>query len=665
MTEHVPVSNAPPLQVSADQRSQLLVDAIRDYAIYLLDANGYVSSWNPGAERFKGYTADEIIGQHFSRFYTEEDRASGLPARALRVAAETGGFEAEGWRVRKDGSRFWCSVVIDPVRTPDGTLIGYAKVTRDISDKKEARDALYASEQRFRLLVQGVRDYAIYMLDTDGNISNWNAGAQAIKGYSADEVIGRHFSMFYTDEDRERGEPWRALETARIEGKYQHEGWRVRKGGQRFWAMVVIDPIHDENGNFIGYAKITRDVTERREAQLELDRSRDALAQAQKMEAIGRLTGGVAHDFNNLLTVIRSSAELLRRGLPPEKRERFLGAIIDTATRAGQLTRQLLAFARKQPLRPEAFDVAERLRGMEHLIHTSVGAPIRVELDLPEDLDHIRADPNQFETAVLNMVINARDAMPRGGVLRIAASNTSRLPPVRNHAGARGAFVAVSITDNGSGIPPDSLARIFEPFFTTKAINQGTGLGLSQAYGFAKQSGGEIDVKTELGKGTTFTLYFPRSEPAVLENASVSDNDGEPPLVARRILLVEDNEAVGNFAAQVLTELGVDVTWVTDGRRALDTLTAQEGAFDLVFSDVVMPGISGIELGTVIRQRWPGLRVVLTSGYSHVLAEQGVQDFELLEKPYSTSALLAVLQGKSAAQVQASAAVVGAAPSAP
>ncbi|OZI37014.1 hypothetical protein CAL29_00810 [Bordetella genomosp. 10] len=661
MTSTVPATHASVLQIGDDRRTALLVAAIRDYAIYLLDAEGYVSSWNPGAERFKGYTAEEIIGQHFSRFYTEEDRASGVPAQALRTAAEHGSFEAEGWRVRKDGSRFWCSVVIDPVRAPDGGIIGYAKVTRDISDKKVVRDALYASEQRFRLLVQGVRDYAIYMLDRDGCISNWNTGAQAIKGYAEEEVIGRHFSMFYTEEDRERGDPWQALETARTQGRYQHEGWRVRKDGRRFWAMVVIDRIHDENGEFLGYAKITRDVTERREAQLELDRSRDALSQAQKMEAIGRLTGGVAHDFNNLLTVIRSSAELLRRpDLAPEKRDRFLAAIVDTATRASELTRQLLAFARKQPLRPETFDVASRLLGMEHLILTSVGSPVRVEFDLPEGLDRIRADPSQFETAVLNMVINARDAMPRGGMLRIAARNTDELPAVRNHAGARGAFVAVSVSDTGSGIPPELLSRIFEPFFTTKTVNRGTGLGLSQAYGFAKQSGGELAVQTELGVGTTFTLYFPRSESgsgSFLPLAPANVEASEPPLVARKVLLVEDNEAVGGFASSLFAELGVEVIWVTDGRSALDMLARRDGAFDLVFSDVVMPGMSGLELGAAIRQRWPALRVVLTSGYSHVLAEEGVHDFELLEKPYSTSALLTVLQGQPVAANQAGAAV--------
>ncbi|MFC4277310.1 hybrid sensor histidine kinase/response regulator [Achromobacter aloeverae] len=661
MTSNVPATATPPAQIGDDRRISLLVDAIRDYAIYMLDANGYVSSWNPGAQRFKGYTASEIIGQHFSRFYTEEDRANGVPAKALRTAAENGSFEAEGWRVRKDGSRFWCSVVIDPVRGPDGAIIGYAKVTRDISDKKAARDALYASEQRFRLLVQGVRDYAIYMLDPDGYITNWNSGAQAIKGYTEEEVIGRHFSMFYTEEDRARGEPSEALEAARTQGKYQHEGWRVRKDGHRFWATVAIHPIRDENGSFLGYAKITRDVTEQREVQRALERSREALNQAQKMEAIGRLTGGVAHDFNNLLTVIRSSAELLRRpDLAPEKRDRFLAAIVDTATRAAELTRQLLAFARKQPLRPETFDVAERLRGMEHIILTSVGSPVRVEFELPEGLDPVHADPSQFETAVLNLVINARDAMPRGGLLRIAARNTDRLPAVRNHAGAQGAFVAVSVTDTGSGIAPEVLSRIFEPFFTTKTVNRGTGLGLSQAYGFAKQSGGELAVQTEVGVGTTFTLYFPRAQGTTPLGISTRAHTAEPPLVAHKVLLVEDNEAVGSFASNLLAELGVEVTWATDGQDALRTLAQRDGAFDLVFSDVVMPGMNGLELGAIIRQRWPTLRVVLTSGYSHVLAEEGVHDFELLEKPYSASALLAMLQGLPVAANQAKASDTGA-----
>ncbi|OZI25888.1 hypothetical protein CAL26_00535 [Bordetella genomosp. 9] len=638
-------SSSPLQSLSVERRIELMLRAIRDYAIYLLDKDGYIVNWNTGAERFKGYTADEIIGQHFSRFYTEEDRRDGLPQRALRIAAESGVYESEGWRVRKDGTRFWTSIVIDPVYDDNGELVGYAKVTRDISDKKRAQEALFAAEQRFRLLVQGVRDYAIFMLDEEGRVTNWNTGAQAIKGYTAHEIIGQHFSRFYTPEDRERGEPQRAIATALRDGRFLGEGWRMRKDGTRFWASVVLDPIRDENGTFIGFAKITRDVTERREAQLALDRSRDALNQAQKMEAIGRITGGVAHDFNNLLTIIRSSAELLRRpSLPEERRLRYINAIADTANKAAQLTRQLLAFARKQPLMPEVFQVPDRLRGMEHMIHTSIGAPVKLQMDLPADIRPIEADPNQFETAILNMVINARDAMPRGGRLTITARQVDHIPPVRSHAGASGDFVAVSVADSGTGIEPATLQRIFEPFFTTKAVNKGTGLGLSQAYGFAKQSGGEIAVETRMGVGTTFTLYLPcaKAGAAPEENVDkpVALEADETPM---SVLLVEDNETVGRFALGLLHELGLKAHWATDAQSALTLLSARNGRFDLLFSDVVMPGMSGIELAAAVRRRWPELRVVLTSGYSHVLAEQGSHDFEFLAKPYSAESLVKVL----------------------
>ena len=626
-----------------DRRFELLVDAVTDYAIYLLDADGYVASWNRGAQRFKGYSADEIIGKHFSVFYTEEDRADGLPARALRTAAEEGKFEQEGWRVRKDGTRFWTSVVIDPVRDQNGTLIGYAKITRDITDKLEAAHALRASEQRFRMLVQGVRDYAIYMLDPEGNITNWNAGAALIKGYSADEVVGTHFSRFYTEEDRASGEPARALATALARGKYESASWRVRQDGTRCRAGVLIDPIRDEEGKLLGFAKITRDLTERWKAQQEVQATREALAQAQKMEAVGRLTGGVAHDFNNLLTVIRASADLLGRAdLPEEKRQRYIQAIADTAERAALLTGQLLAFSRRQPLKPERFDVAARVAGMEQILQATLGSPVRLCYAIEPDVGAIEADPNQFETAILNMAINARDAMPMGGSLRIGAKLADTVPAVRHHAAVHGSFVAVSVEDSGTGIDAETLQRIFEPFFTTKEVNKGTGLGLSQVYGFAKQSGGEITVESRIGEGTTFTLYLPRAGVDTVQ-APAAAAAAMGASARQRVLLVEDNEAVGSFSQSLLAELGQDVTWVSGADEALRAIAERNGAFDLVFSDVVMPGMNGVELAQTVRRRWPNLTVVLTSGYSHVLAEEGSHGFELLQKPYSVQALLGVL----------------------
>jgi PAS domain S-box-containing protein len=499
------------------------------------------------------------------------------------------------------------------------------------------------SEFRLQLLLQSIKDYAIYMLDAHGRVSSWNTGAERFKGYTADEIIGQHFSRFYTPEDRASGLPAHALQTALDQGKFEAEGWRVRKDGSRFWTSVVIDPVYDEDGRHVGFAKITRDITERRQAQEEIDRTRHALSQAQKMEAIGRLTGGVAHDFNNLLTVIRSSADLLQRpGLSEERRAHYVQAIADTADRAARITGQLLAFARRQPLRPERFAVAERIRGMEQILRTTVGATVTLEIQVPDGVGSVEADPSQFETAVLNLVINARDAMPDGGLIRISAARADSIPPARGHAAADGAFVVVRVEDTGSGITPETLERIFEPFFTTKPVNKGTGLGLSQVYGFAKQSGGEIGVTSKVGEGSAFCLFLPEAPETTATDAGASQGSVAP-VPARHVLLVEDNETVGEFASTLLGELGQTVTWAKSAAEALRLLEAGHSHFDLVFSDVVMPGMDGVALGQQIRQRWPDLRVVLTSGYSHVLAEEGHYGFTVLQKPYSVDGLLRML----------------------
>jgi len=500
-------------------------------------------------------------------------------------------------------------------------------------------------DRRLELLLDAVKDYAIYLLDIEGHVASWNTGAQRFKGYTADEIIGAHFSRFYTPEDRARGLPAEALRIAAEQGKFESEGWRIRKDGTCFWTSVVIDPVIDADGHLIGYAKITRDLTERRLAQQEIDRAREALAQAQKMEAIGRLTGGVAHDFNNLLTVIRSSADLLRRpDLSEERRQKYLDAIATTADRAAHLTAQLLAFARRQPLQPEVFDVEARLKGMKQIATMTVGAAILLGFADSDDAGLVEADPNQFETALLNLVINARDAMPGGGALRVSARAVNGVPAVRNHAAAEGAFVAIAVEDSGTGIDPMLIERIFEPFFTTKGPSKGTGLGLSQVYGFAKQSGGEVSVESEVGRGTTFTLYLPRAQ-GDRRIASAAVAVDRPALQVRRVLLVEDNETVGQFALSLLEDLGQVATWATHADAALQILEARRGDFDMVFSDVVMSGMNGIDLGHEVRRRWPDLPIVLTSGYSHVLAEEGNHGFTFLKKPYTVDALLGALLG--------------------
>jgi PAS domain S-box-containing protein len=612
----------------SEQRFQLLVNAVTDYALYMLDRQGNIATWNPGARRFKGYEEPEIIGRHFSCFYTDEDREAGIPAYALRTAAEKGKFEAEGWRVRKDGTRFWAHVVIDPVRDASGDLVGFAKITRDISEKKEAERELYASEQRFRLLVQGVRDYAIYMLDADGTITNWNAGASAIKGYSAEEIVGQHFSRFYTPEDQANGEPARALATAMNEGKYEKEAWRVKKDGTRFWASVVIDPIRDDTGEFIGFAKITRDMTEHRLAQIELEEARAALFQSQKLQALGELTGGIAHDFNNLMTVIRGSADLLRRGhLSDEKQARYLQAIVDTADRAATLTSHLLAFSRRQALKPQVVDVNVRLDAIGEVLSRTLGSKIEVKLDLAPDLWRAEIDPAELETALLNAAFNARDAMEDGGRLTITTANRTA---------GDGEFVCIALSDTGEGMDPAVIERAFEPFFTTKPVGKGTGLGLSQIHGFAAQSGGRAEIESHPGTGTTLRILLPRTTKELAATVPT-----EVPAATRpglKVLLVEDNHHVLAFAEQLLEDLQYEVIAADSAERALELI--EEGAqIDLLLADVVMPGLSGVELARIMRERRPELPVVLATGYSDEILSGAGSAYEVLRKPYDPQTL--------------------------
>jgi PAS domain S-box-containing protein len=613
----------------AEQRFQLLVNAVTDYAIYMIEPSGHIATWNAGARRFKGYEPHEIIGRHFSTFFTDEDKATDLPGRILRTAAEQGRFESEGWRVRKDGTRFWAQVVVDPIRAEDGTLLGYAKITRDITERREAQRALRESEQRFRMLVQGVRDYAIYMLNPDGTISNWNAGAEAIKGYRAEEIVGQHFSRFYTDEDRARGEPKRALETALREGKYEKEAWRVRKDGTHFWASVLIDPIFDDRGALTGYAKITRDITDKKRAAEELEEARTALFQSQKLQALGELTGGIAHDFNNLITVVRGSAEMLKRAdLSDEKRDRYLNAIIETAERATSLTSHLLAFGRRQALKPEVIDLNVRLDALADVFGRMLGSRIELLLDLSPELWRIEVDPAQLESALLNAAINARDAMPEGGRLTLSTRNVEP-------AGE----ICIGIADTGEGMPPEVLSRAFEPFFTTKSVGKGTGLGLSQIHGFAAQTGGHAEIESRKGEGTVVRLFLPRSGKAL---APPAESRKEAAGVAgKTILLVEDNDLVRAFAEGVLTDIGYGVTSVASADEALAQLGQADavGGIDLLLSDIVMPGMTGIELAREVHASHPDLPVLLATGYSDDLLKGAAAEFEVISKPYGPGVL--------------------------
>ena len=490
----------------SERRFRLLVEGVVDYAIYMLDPDGIVSNWNAGARRIKGYEAADVIGRHFEMFYLPEDRAAGRPAHSLQTAREHGRFEAEGWRLRKDGTKFLASVVIDAIYEA-GELIGFAKITRDITERANALAALNASENQFRLLVSSVTDYALFMLDPNGIVTNWNIGAERIKGYLPQEIVGQHFSRFYSDADQAAGRPARALRLAREHGRYEEEGWRVRKDGTFFWASVVIDPIRDDYGQILGFAKITRDISERREAQQNLEKIQRQLAESQKLDALGQLTGGVAHDFNNLLMIITGNIHTLKRLAGDDaKGLRAVQAIEKASEHGASLTRQLLTFARRQSVSPQTVDLSERLHSLREVLDTGLGGSVQIHIHVAAGVWPVTVDPGEFEAALVNLVINARDAMPGGGTVTVRASNTRLDDDVRS-----GDFVAIQVEDSGTGIPPDVVAKVFDPFFTTKPVGKGTGLGLSQVHGFAHQAGGTVAVESELGKGTKLTIYLPRN----------------------------------------------------------------------------------------------------------------------------------------------------------
>jgi PAS domain S-box-containing protein len=629
-------------------RLQLLVEGVTDYALYLIGLDGRVVSWNAGARRLKGYEREEIVGKPFEIFFTPEDRERGLPRHVLDSARKYGRYETEGWRVRKDGGRFWALAVLDAVRDETGEIIGYAKITRDMTERELTRQRLIDSEARFRQLVDAVVDYAIFQLDPEGIVTTWNSGAQRIKGYAADEIIGQHFSRFYTEEERKAGAPQRALETAEREGRFEAEGWRVRKDGSRFWALVVIDAIRSGTGQMVGFAKITRDITERMKAQQALRESQEQLAAAHKMEAIGQLSGGIAHDFNNLLMIVQGNLESAHRhakGLNPASPnlDRSISHAMRGAQRAAALTSRLLAFSRRQPLDPKPIDVNKFLASTADFLQRSLGETIDIAAVGGAGLWGVEADPNHLETAIVNLAINARDAMPNGGKITIEANNIfadeeyCRVNPEL----APGPYVLICVSDTGTGMPPDVLSRAFEPFFTTKEIGQGTGLGLSQVYGFVKQSGGHLKIYSEVGYGTTVKIYLPRHMRQAEEQpeTQAAPERGEQDEV---ILLVEDDDDLRAYLAEVLRALGYRVLVAGNAQAALPIIDQLSRRIDLLLTDVVMPGMNGRDLGKRAQAVRPGLRVLYMTGYSrsavvhHGRLDEGV---ELLQKPVSQSQL--------------------------
>jgi PAS domain S-box-containing protein len=506
------------------------------------------------------------------------------------------------------------------------------------------RDMALSADQRLHLLVSGIRDYAIYLLDPDGYVSSWNAGAERFKGYTADEIMGRHFSQFFTEADRAAGLPETALATALREGKFEAEGWRVRKDGSRFFASVVVDAIYDEQGGFVGYAKITRDITERkmaeerlRESEQALQRANAALFQSQKMQAIGQLTGGIAHDFNNLLAVLSSGLDVLAMSPESSGDPQLMDSMRRAVSRGSALTQQLLAFARKQPLKPENCAVDVLIGDFEAVLRRAVPSSIEFDIEQSPGIGTVAVDAQRFEAALLNLVVNARDAMPGGGVLLVRAD---RVTLRQGEVGAlpAGDYARVSVIDNGVGMLPDVQQRAFEPFFTTKDVGRGTGLGLSQVHGFINQSGGDVTLSSEPGQGTSISIYLPIVEAPASE--ARRESGGET------VLIVEDEPELLTLASSLFRSIGYDVLGANNGADAVRILERGEGV-DILFTDVVMPHMSGVELARWVGERFPSLKIVLTSGYPvPALAEEhgALDDYAFVQKPYRLAELAKALR---------------------
>ncbi|PIK70768.1 hybrid sensor histidine kinase/response regulator, partial [Methylobacterium frigidaeris] len=554
-------------------------------------------------------------------------------------------------RVAATGEYRWMRARAQPRRDATGAIVAWYGVVEDIHDRKLAERDLRAlnatlerrieealAQRKLWADVFEITDALVCALGPDFRLLAINRAYadefEAIYGIRprvGDDLIGL---LAHVPEQQAQA---RAIWTRALSGEaftlIEEFGDPDRK---RPSYELAFTPLRDAEGRRIGAFQYATDVTQRLRDQEQLAKAEEALRQAQKMEAVGQLTGGVAHDFNNLLTIIRSSVDLLRKpDLPEERRRRYMDAVSDTVDRAAKLTGQLLAFARRQPLRPEVFDVGGRIASTADMLASVTGARIRVVVEAPTTACHVLADPSQFDTALINMAVNARDAMEGEGTLILRLECRRGLPAIRGHAGTSGPFVAISVIDQGTGIAPAELPHIFEPFFTTKEVGKGTGLGLSQVIGFAKQSGGDVDVASELGRGTTFTLYLPQAEPPAAEVAHQprAALDGQ----ALCILVVEDNLDVGRFCTQILEELGHGTVWARNGEEALAEIERDPDRFDAVFSDVVMPGMGGIALARRLRALLPDLPIILTSGYSDVLAREGTHGFDLVRKPYSAA----------------------------
>ena len=648
-----------PVPSSVDPRMfQLLAERVQDYAIFLLDVDGRILSWNAGAQIIKQYRPSEIIGQHFSIFYTPADIARDWPAFELQRARLEGRFEDEGWRVRKDGSRFWANVIITALRNEEGTLLAFSKITRDLTERRKQEEIQRQSEERFRLLVDGVLDYAIYMLSPDGLVTSWNAGARRIKGYEASEVIGTHFSRFYLPEALEAGKPWAELAIAREIGRAEDEGWRVRKDGSRFWARVVVTALYDSEGVLRGFAKVTQDLTQRRHSE--------ALAMSAKM--LNDFIAVLAHELRNPLAPIRNAVELLTtvKSDDPllekmrqviDRQSSQLVKIVDDLLDINRITRGVIAMA---DVPCDVTDVIER--ALEAVRPAIAASRQSLVTKLPAEPLLVRGDQSRLVQALTNVLGNASRYTDSGGHIYVAASRIK----LGDHW-----VVRISVRDTGRGIDPALLQSIFGMFVQGRdPLNRpaaGLGVGLALAKSIVELHHGTITAQSEgLGRGAEFVISLPElaaeqpGDPVVSlgDAASPPTPPSAEPLPRARILVVDDNTDSANLIAALLRKQGQEVVAVNNGQDALQMSDGYRP--QIIFLDIGMPGMSGLEVARRLRarNRVPRPLIVAVTGWNKADDLQRTEDagFDLhLVKPVSESQLIDVLQAFQATQLSSNA----------